>query len=142
MYIVFQGRKAVGVYFVENGVGKFAYARKCVVIAAGHRSSFLLENSGVGDPLIIKKYLTAIGRPMVSNVPGVGESLGNDGVVLATLTRNTSDPLSPDANSLYAGGAFLDYPGGYSGTGTKRFSQWLNLDAGPGIFLIGAILVR
>lgn len=49
MYIKFKKSVAQGVYYTHAGLGQVAYARKEVIVAAGHRSSFLLENSGVGN---------------------------------------------------------------------------------------------
>jgi hypothetical protein len=53
MYIKFKKNVAQGVYYTHAGLGQVAYARKEVIIAAGHRSSLLLENSGVGNKVML-----------------------------------------------------------------------------------------
>jgi choline dehydrogenase len=77
--------RARGVEYTQAGVGKVAAARREVVVAAGHRSSLLLEASGVGNPAIIGPLLAAVGRKVVVPLTGVGENLGNDGLVMVVL---------------------------------------------------------
>lgn len=146
MYIKFKKNVAQGIYFTHAGMGTTAYARKEVIVCAGHRSSFLLENSGVGNKKIIEPLLQRVGFEMVADVPGVGALLGNDGVVILTMNRpNTTLPFNSNKNDLYAGGAFLPWPNPNSpGLGpTDRFSQLLGTTyASKKTFIIGAILLN
>lgn len=66
MYIKFKKNVAQGVYYTHAGLGQVAYARKEVIVAAGHRSSFLLENSGVGN------QVGGQGRRELGRVVGLG----------------------------------------------------------------------
>jgi hypothetical protein len=50
------------VVVVESGDGKVLKARKGIIISAGHRSSLLLENSGIGNPEIIQVHRREGGR--------------------------------------------------------------------------------
>lgn len=68
--IVLEGRRATGVEFVRNGARQVALARGEVISCAGAvKSPQLLELSGIGDA----KRLSALGIPLVADVPGVGE---------------------------------------------------------------------
>ncbi|MDB5718782.1 MAG: Choline dehydrogenase, partial [Sphingomonas bacterium] len=70
--ILFEGKRAVGVEFIQGGKRKIARARIEVILAAGSVASpQLLELSGVGNPDI----LAANGVPLVHALPGVGENL-------------------------------------------------------------------
>lgn len=60
--------------------------------------------------MILEPILSRVGFPMVADVPGVGEQLGNDGVVMVTLNRSTAVPTNTNLDDLYAGGAFTPYP--------------------------------
>ena len=70
--IVFEGRRAVGVDYFQDGVVKVARARASVILAGGAIGSpHLLEVSGIGDGA----RLGALGVPVVHHLPGVGENL-------------------------------------------------------------------
>lgn len=60
--------------------------------------------------MILEPILSRVGFPMVADVPGVGEHLGNDGVVMVTLNRSIAATFNPNLDDLYAGGAFTPYP--------------------------------
>jgi len=152
MYIKFKKNVAQGIYYTHAGIGQTAYARKEVIIAAGHRSSLLLENSGVGDSRVIEPLLERVGFEMVADVPGVGAYLGNDGVLLLTMNRSDSaDHKNATLNDLYSGGAFLPWPNATTANHfpqtTQRFSQLLGTDQlggedGLDLFHIGVILLN
>ena len=134
--VLFEGTVAVGVSYLDGGNIRVARAASEVVVAAGHRSSLLLEASGVGNRTLIEPLLAADGRRVVADVPNVGENLGNDGVVLIPLDASGLQPGSvglADPNDLYAGGAFLPYPNsatrGYTPQTTARFSQIIGAPA-------------
>lgn len=70
--IVFEGRRAVGVEYLQDGELKTARAGASVILAAGALGSpHLLEVSGVGDAARLK----ALHIPVVHHAPGVGENL-------------------------------------------------------------------
>ncbi len=70
--IVFDGRRAAGVEYLQDGALKTARANASVILAAGAIGSpHLLEVSGVGDA----NRLKALHIPVVHHAPGVGENL-------------------------------------------------------------------
>ncbi|XP_006018049.1 choline dehydrogenase, mitochondrial [Alligator sinensis] len=70
--ILFQGTKAVGVEYIENGQTKKVLANKEVILSGGAiNSPQLLMLSGVGNAADLKK----IGIPVVCHLPGVGQNL-------------------------------------------------------------------
>jgi hypothetical protein len=138
--------RATGVYVLERGWARVLKARKGVILAAGQRSSLLLELSGIGNKDVIKvlthstplrhtaavanerqggctvyhevplgsrchlpkemmrllllyadgcicvcvfnqPLLETIGMPMWVDLPGVGESLGNNAILFAQFER-------------------------------------------------------
>lgn len=150
-----EGAKPVvrGVEYTQSGAGKVAYARREVIVCAGHRSSLLLETSGVGDPAIIGPLLAAVGRRVVAPLPGVGKGLMNDGIVLVALnaTGASAGGFAPD--DLYGGGAFLPWPNAASaptaGGPSARFTQFIGAPAlydaaygGTPTFGVGALLLN
>lgn len=177
MYIKFKKNVAQGIYYTHAGIGQTAYARKEIIISAGHRSSLLLENSGVGNKvrvcrkegervkallqkpgrpkrlnsclhstptqMILEPILSRVGFPMVADVPGVGDHLGNDGVVLVALNRSRTAAVDPNPNDLYFGGAFTPYPNPSANPDnpvqtTLRFGQLFGADnLAPNTFTIG-----
>jgi choline dehydrogenase len=70
--ILFEGKRAAGIAYRQNGVAKIAKARGEVVLAAGAIGSpQLLMLSGVGPAA----HLTEHGIPLVLDKPGVGGNL-------------------------------------------------------------------
>ncbi len=70
--IEFEGRRAVGVHFLQGGEPRYATARAEIVLAAGAIGSpQLLQLSGVGPG----RYLSSLGIPVVHDLPGVGGNL-------------------------------------------------------------------
>jgi choline dehydrogenase len=70
--ILFEGQRATGVEYDQDGVLKTARANASVILAAGAIGSpHLLEVSGVGDA----NRLKALHIPVVHHAPGVGENL-------------------------------------------------------------------
>lgn len=70
--IVFEGRRARGVNFVQGDVERRALAGCEVILCAGAvRTPQLLELSGIGDP----RRLGDLDIPVVHSLPGVGENL-------------------------------------------------------------------
>jgi choline dehydrogenase-like flavoprotein len=69
--VVFDGKRAVGVAIVQDGVEKIVSAREVILSAGAVATPAMLERSGIGDA----KRLGALGVPMVQHLPGVGENL-------------------------------------------------------------------
>ena len=70
--IVFQGRRAVGVAFRQDGFERTARARREVILCGGAiNSPQLLLLSGVGP----QQHLTDLGIPVVQHLPGVGQAM-------------------------------------------------------------------
>ncbi len=70
--VVFEGRRAVGVSFLEGGEDRVALARREVILAGGSiNSPQLLKLSGVGPGEELRRF----GIDVVHDLPGVGENL-------------------------------------------------------------------
>jgi choline dehydrogenase len=70
--VLFEGKKAVGVEFVQKGQKRTAKTQGEVILAAGAVASpQLLEVSGVGQGALIQ----GLGVPLVHELKGVGENL-------------------------------------------------------------------
>lgn len=70
--ILFEGRRAIGVAYLDGRTLKTARANASVILAAGAIGSpHLLEVSGVGDAARLK----SLHIPLVHHAPGVGENL-------------------------------------------------------------------
>jgi choline dehydrogenase len=70
--VLFEGKRAVGVEFLQNGVRRAARANKEVILAAGAVASpQLLELSGVGRGEVLQRH----GIPVLHELKGVGENL-------------------------------------------------------------------
>jgi choline dehydrogenase-like flavoprotein len=70
--ILFDGKRAVGVEYVQNGQQKTLRAKCEILLAAGAlQSPQLLMLSGVGD----SEALQSLGIPLVHHLPGVGKNL-------------------------------------------------------------------
>ncbi len=70
--ILLQGKKAVGVEYIQGGEVKQAMARREVIISASAiNSPAILQRSGIGAPETLK----AAGVNVIHALPGVGENL-------------------------------------------------------------------
>ncbi len=70
--ILLQGKKAVGVEYMQGGEVKQAFASRDVIIAASTvNSPAILERSGIGAPAVLR----AAGVDVAHELPGVGENL-------------------------------------------------------------------
>lgn len=70
--ILFEGRRAVGVEFLQNGMVRRVSARREVVLSAGAVASpQILQLSGIGNGALLQQH----GIEVVHHLPGVGENL-------------------------------------------------------------------
>ncbi len=70
--LIFEGRRAAGVRWRQNGISHTARCRREVILAAGSIGSVqLLLLSGIGPA----QHLQKLGIPVVQDRPGVGENL-------------------------------------------------------------------
>ncbi|MCU6434396.1 GMC family oxidoreductase N-terminal domain-containing protein [Undibacterium sp. Jales W-56] len=70
--ILFEGKRAVGVEFIQHGQQRSLRARREILLAAGAlQTPQILLLSGIGDG----QALQALGIPVVHHLPGVGRNL-------------------------------------------------------------------
>ena len=99
--VLFEGKKAVGVEFVQNGETKTARASAEVILSGGAiNSPQLLQLSGVGPGDLLREKGVAV----VADRPGVGENL-QDHYVLANAYRLKAGTVS--VNELTRGTRFI-----------------------------------
>lgn len=137
--VLFNGNKAIGVEYIQDGSSKYAYARKKVILSAGITSVPILMHSGIGPAHVLKKY----GIPIVFPNKNVGKHYADHPSVAAVFSTNPADRAFPphDPNSLYQGGAFLPDPS--PGANKRRRGIQLFAQAGANNELaIGAILLQ
>lgn len=99
--IVFDGKRAVGVEYTQNGQTVTAKARGEVILSGGViNSPQLLELSGIGSPDILQ----ANGIETVSALPGVGENV-QDHFIMSACYR--MKPGTPSVNQRSRGLALV-----------------------------------
>jgi len=90
MRLLFEGKRCVGVQYLQDGVVKTARARHEVIVCCGAiESPKLLMCSGIGNP----EHLRQHGIDVVSALPGVGENFHNH--VLTGVIYETKRPVPP-----------------------------------------------
>jgi choline dehydrogenase len=88
--LLFQGRRCVGVEYVQDGKLKTVRANNEVIVSLGAlESPHLLLNSGVGPA----NQLSQFGKPVVLHMPGVGANYHNH--VLTGAIMETKSPVTP-----------------------------------------------
>jgi choline dehydrogenase len=76
--VLFEGKRAIGVEFVQDGVKKLARAAREVILAGGAiNSPQLLQLSGIGPAALLREH----GIEPLADLPGVGENLQDHYVV-------------------------------------------------------------
>lgn len=99
--VLFEGKRAVGVAFTQNGVKRTAKAAKEVILSGGAvNSPQLLQLSGVGQGGLLREH----GIDVVADLPGVGENL-QDHYVMSVRYRLKPDVVS--VNELTRGPRFI-----------------------------------
>lgn len=70
--VILEGRRAVGVRYIQNGVVREARAAREVILSAGSlQSPQILQLSGIGPASLLQRH----GIGVVHNLPGVGQNL-------------------------------------------------------------------
>ncbi|MCR9079755.1 MAG: choline dehydrogenase [Hyphomonadaceae bacterium] len=99
--VLFEGKRAIGVEYTQNGQTHTARARAEVILAGGAiNSPQLLELSGIGNPDLVREQ----GIEVVSALPGVGENLQDHFVI---GNRYRMKPGSPSVNQQSRGLAMI-----------------------------------
>ena len=99
--VLFEGKRAVGVEFTQNGVKRIARAKAEVILAGGAvNSPQLLQLSGVGPGALLREH----GIEVVADLPGVGENL-QDHYVMSVRYRLKPGVVS--VNELTRGPRFI-----------------------------------
>lgn len=99
--VLFEGKRAVGVAFTQNGVKRTAKAAKEVILSGGAvNSPQLLQLSGVGPGGLLREH----GIDVVADLRGVGENL-QDHYVMSVRYRLKPDVIS--VNELTRGPRFI-----------------------------------
>lgn len=92
--VILEGKRAVGIRYVQGGVNKEARANAEVLLSAGAlQSPQLLQLSGIGPGEVLQKF----GIPVVHELPGVGENLQDHLQLIATYEATiptTNDQLN------------------------------------------------
>jgi 4-pyridoxate dehydrogenase len=121
--IVFDGQRATGVEYVQDGQHHVARASREVILSGGAiNSPQLLQLSGIGDPATLR----ALGIGVKAALPGVGRNLQDHAAALLIYGRGDASPLLRNMRldrltlGLMQGFAFgtgfmTDLPGGITG---------------------------
>ncbi|HZK90540.1 MAG TPA: choline dehydrogenase [Stellaceae bacterium] len=105
--VIFDGKRAIGLEYRQDGVVRRARARREVLLAGGSlQSPQLLQLSGVGPAALLKEH----GIDIVHELPGVGENLQDHlgcRVIYKVKKANTINEIS--RSWLRQGKAGLEY---------------------------------
>ncbi len=101
--IVFEGKRAVGVEYLQGGERRVARARCEIVLAAGAIGSpHILQHSGVGPTDVLQRA----GVPVLHALPGVGRNLQDHlqvRLVFKTRERTLNDEVNSPIQKLWIG---------------------------------------
>jgi choline dehydrogenase len=93
--LLFDGKRCIGVEYIQDGETKIAYANQEVIVSSGAiESPKLLMLSGIGNA----EYLKSFNIPVVADVPGVGENFHNH--VLTGIIAKTTEPVLPPNQNM------------------------------------------
>lgn len=124
---IWEGNKAVGVEYVQDGITKRVFATKGVIVCAGLRSSPFLLSSGVGPASL----LNSLSIPVIFDNPNVGQGLADQPHVVTVFASNPQDSIA-GSNSVFSQISWLPAPGGDP---TDRQVRFTTVDIIPGITL-------
>ncbi len=92
--VTFDGKRATGVEFTQNGTTRTARAKKEIILSGGSiNSPQLLQLSGIGPA----ELLQSLGIPVVHDLPGVGENLQDHvggRIIYKARNRNTYNDIN------------------------------------------------
>lgn len=123
---IWDGKKAIGVEYLQNGKTKRVYANKGVIVSAGLYSSPFLMHSGVGPASL----LNSLGIPVVFDNPNVGQGLADQTQLLTLWASDPDDFPTHEINSPFDYISWLPAPGGDPKKREIRFSTTTKV---PGI---------
>ena len=93
--IVFEGRTAVGVEYIQGGERKIVRARAEVILASGAIGSpQILQHSGIGPAPLLQR----VGVPVRLDLPGVGRNL-QDHLQVRLVFRTRERTLNDEVNN-------------------------------------------
>ena len=97
--LLFEGKRTVGVAYVQNGTEYQVRVNSEVILSAGaFDSPKLLMLSGIGPA----QHLRALGIPVVVDLPGVGQNLQDHPTVAIGYQSTRELPLPPTSNNAEA----------------------------------------
>jgi choline dehydrogenase len=106
--LLFEGKRCVGVEYVQEGQLKTARAGTEVIVCLGAlESPHLLLNSGIGNSQQLKEF----NKPVLIDLPGVGENYHNH--VLTGAIMETKEPVAPGHLNTSEAGLFCKSEPGY-----------------------------
>lgn len=123
---LWEGNKAVGVEYIQEGVVKKVFAKRGVIVCAGLYSSPFLLHSGIGP----KSLLDSLNIPVVFDNPNVGQGLAEQPPVNLLFLTNPKDFPEHEQNSIFSQIAWLPSP---SGNQTVRQFRFATLKLVPGL---------
>ncbi len=98
--LLFEGKRTVGVAYVQNGTEYQVRVNSEVILSAGaFDSPKLLMLSGIGPV----EHLQALGIPVVVDLPGVGQNLQDHPLAVVGYQSTQDLPLAPSSNGGEAG---------------------------------------
>ena len=104
--IIFEGKKAVGVEYLKDGITVVCKSNKEIIISAGAiNSPQILMNSGIGDAEELKKH----GIDVVHELKGVGKNLQDHYGVLNSFYSTQPVTLHRSAGLLNTGLSGIKY---------------------------------
>ncbi len=126
--IRFEGRRALGVEYVHDGVSHYASASREVIVSAGAvNSPQLLQLSGIGPGALLQSF----GIPVVLDNPAVGGNL-QDHLAVSYSFKATEPTLNDQLNSalgkLRAGVRYLLTRTGPLSLSVNQFGGFLRAD--------------
>ena len=123
--ILFEGSRAVGIEYLQNGITKSVRAGREVILSGGSiNSPQLLQLSGIGDPALLQ----SLNIPVLQENPNVGQHLADHQGINYTYKANVptlNQELRPWWGKLIAGMKYV-----FLGTGPLSMS----LNQGGGFF--------
>ncbi len=124
---LWEGNKAIGVEYLNNGQIKQVFAKKGVIVCAGLFSSPFLLHSGVGPAALLQ----SLGIPVIFNNPNVGQGLADQPSVFTVFTSNPMDTPLEQSAGLFTQIAWLPDPDPHTDS-TKREIRIATINPIPG----------